>query len=117
VDKKAAKSTFDAALEIAKRIEDDHQRAPTLTRIAESQAKAGDFDAAGETSKTILVRRDVRLYNVARAMVRTGDREQFKRTLIPCSQDLNTAYQMAGLLFEVYKNQSRTLSEVIQHLI
>lgn len=118
MDKAAARSTFAAAIDIAKSIEsDDYFRSQALASIAESQAKSGDFDAAIENNETILVKRNVHLYNIARAMVQVGDREQFKRILITLAQDLYTAYKVAGLLFEAYKDQSRCLSKVIRLLI
>jgi hypothetical protein len=40
-------------------------------------------------------------YYITRSMVQAGDREQFKRILILSAQELDTAYGVAALLFDV----------------
>jgi hypothetical protein len=69
-----------------------------------------------DTSKAILVE-EVIIYTIyLRAMIRAGDREYFKRFLISYAQNLHDVYQMIGPLFEVYRDQSKPLSETIRRL-
>jgi hypothetical protein len=116
VDKDDAKRTLDAAVQSAKNIEDNSGRSQSLAKIAELQAKAGDFDAALDTSKAIIVARQSYLYYIITAMIRAGDKDHFKEILISSAQDLYTAYRMIGLLFDVYKHQSRELSTTLHRL-
>jgi hypothetical protein len=116
-ESQAEAGEFDAALHMVQSITEDYYRSEALAKIAEQQAQAGQFDAAIDTSKFILVERGVHLYYIIKAMIQAGDREVFKRILVSSAQDLLTTYKVVGLLFEVYKDQSKSLSETILRLV
>jgi hypothetical protein len=65
------------------------------------------------TAQTILTNRSEHLPAIASAFADTGNKEGFKRLLIPCAYYLDAAYQMRGLLARLYPEQATKVAEVV----
>jgi tetratricopeptide (TPR) repeat protein len=113
-ERDAARETFTAALETAQRIDKAEERANALGAIAEAQAHAGFGGQAVRTAETILTDRNKHLPKIAAALAKVGDREHFKRLLIPCAYYLDAAYEMCGLLARLYPEQATAIANIVQ---
>jgi tetratricopeptide (TPR) repeat protein len=104
---------FAAALELVRQINDEWKRSETIAMIAEEQVKAGHGQQALKTTETILTERQWRLPGVAAVFVKTGDKANFKRLLIPCAYYLDAAYRMCGHLAWMYPEKAEEIAKVV----
>jgi len=98
----------------AQTIADDWRRAGALRDIATAQAKHGCAADALRTSALILLERNEHLSDIAKAFAETGDKEHFKRLLLPCAAHLDAAYTMCGHLAQLYSPQAAGVAAVAQ---
>ncbi|MEQ9668181.1 hypothetical protein [Coleofasciculus sp. G2-EDA-02] len=77
---------------------------------------AGKGENAVKTAEKILTERNLYLPGIASWLVKTGDKENFKRLLIPCAYNVETAYQMCGLIARLYPEQAESVAKVVTDL-
>ncbi|MEQ8537592.1 MAG: AAA family ATPase [Coleofasciculus sp. D1-CHI-01] len=106
--------TLTAALQAKDKIEDKQKLIKALKAIAGIQVMAGKGEEAVKTAEKILTERKLYLPGIASWLVETGDRENFKRLLIPCAYYLHTAYQMCGCLAKLYPVQATDIAKVVK---
>ncbi|MBE9125908.1 MULTISPECIES: hypothetical protein [unclassified Coleofasciculus] len=106
--------TLTAALQAKDKIEDEQKLIQALKAIVGMQVMAGKGEEAVRTAEKILTERNLYLPGIASWLVETGDRENFKRLLIPCVYYLDTAYQMCGLLAKLYPDQATDIVKVVK---
>jgi ATP-dependent exoDNAse (exonuclease V) beta subunit len=110
---KPTAENFTAAIDTAKQIEPSYQRLEALAEIAKAQVEAKCIEQALLTAEKILINRNEHLPDIAAAFVETGDKENFKRLLIPCAYYLDAAYKMCGHLAKLYPAQATAVAEVV----
>ncbi|MEQ9669204.1 AAA family ATPase [Coleofasciculus sp. G2-EDA-02] len=103
---------FTAAIDIAQQIENFDKQALALVEIAKAQVEAKCIEQALLTAEKILMNRNEHLPNIAATSVKTGDKENFKRLLIPCAYYLDAAYKMCGHLAQLYPHQASDIHEI-----
>ncbi|MFW6097417.1 MAG: hypothetical protein ACOC9Z_05050, partial [Chloroflexota bacterium] len=104
---------LDAALETAAQIENDWQRAWALREIAKAQSKSGFGHESITTSTLIVTDQNEYLPAIAEALAEAGDKENFKRLLVPCAYYLDAAYKMCGLLAKLYPEQAKVIAAIV----
>lgn len=113
-EQEAGRTTFAAAFETVQNISEERARTTALESIAKAQVRADFGEQAVHTSEAILARRNKHLPEIADALVKSGDKENFKRLLIPCANYLAAAYRMCGLLARLYPEQASAVAEVVK---
>jgi hypothetical protein len=113
-EREAARSTFTAVLQTVQAIQQEWMHISALRAIATIQAQVGFGEQALRTAEAILTDRNEHLPEIAKALVEVGDRENFKRLLVPCAYYLDAAYRMCGLLARVYPEQASAVAEVVR---
>ncbi|MEQ9371652.1 MAG: SMEK domain-containing protein [Coleofasciculus chthonoplastes F3-SA18-01] len=109
--------TLTVALQIQDQIKEDKQKLiKALKTIAGMQAMAGKGEDAVKTAEKILTERNLYLPGIASWLVKTGDKENFKRLLIPCAYNVETAYQMCGLIARLYPEQAELVAKAVTDL-
>jgi tetratricopeptide (TPR) repeat protein/ElaB/YqjD/DUF883 family membrane-anchored ribosome-binding protein len=98
---------------LARTIEDQDEQSEALAEIASDLARLGFGDQAVETAATILRQRNSSLLKVAVVLAEVRDKENFKQLLPPCAFYLKAAYQMCGLLAQLYPEQSPEIAAVL----
>jgi hypothetical protein len=106
--------TLTAALQAKDKIEDKQKLIQALKAIAGIQVMAGKGEDAVRTAEKILTELNLYLPGIASWLVETGDRENFKRLLIPCAYYLDAAYQMCGHLAQLYPNQASDIGKIVK---
>jgi len=106
--------TLTAALQAKDKIEDKQKLIQALKAIAGIQVMAGKGEDAVRTAEKILTELNLYLPGIASWLVETGDRENFKRLLIPCAYYLDAAYQMCGHLAQLYPNQTSDIAKIVK---
>lgn len=109
----AARDAFAFALETARNIKSEEDRAATLSHVAVALVAAGCHTQAVQTAETILTSREQFLPDVAAALVEAKDKEQFKHLLIPCAHYPDAAYRMCGLLSRLYPESTNAITEMV----
>jgi tetratricopeptide (TPR) repeat protein len=112
----AARALFTAALTEARQTAWIPGRAEHQCDIAEWQAQVGLGEDAVRTAEAILTDRHQHLPEIAAALAAAGDRENFKRLLIPCAYYPEAAYRIFGLLPQVYPEQAGPLAVIAEGL-
>jgi hypothetical protein len=102
------------AVETARGIPDDWRHIEAIPAVALAQARAGFGTQSVQTTAAILTERNQHLPKIAAAFVATKDKEHFKHLLMPCAYYLDAAYQMCGLLAQLYPEQATAIIQVIQ---
>ena len=115
-EKEALLKTFDAALQAKDKIDDEKKRVESLRSIAQIQAIAGFGEQTVKTVEAILINRNQYLPKVAVFLVETGDRQNFKKLLIPCAYYLDSAYEMCEYLARLYPEQASAVAKVLSEL-
>ena len=115
-EKEARLKTFDAALQAKDKIEDEKKRVEALRAIAQIQALAGCGEQTVKTVEAIVTNRNQYLPKVAAFLVETGDRQNFKKLLIPCAFYLDSAYEMCGYLARLYPEKAEAVVKVLSEL-
>lgn len=109
--------TLTVALQIQDHIKEDKQKLiKALKTIAGMQAMAGKGEDAVKTAEKILTERNLYLPGIASWLVKTGDKENFKRLLIPCAYNVEIAYQMCGLIARLYPEQAELVAKAVTDL-
>jgi tetratricopeptide (TPR) repeat protein len=107
------------ALEILRHVDpatragDLHLRTEALLKLARMQVEAGYGAQALQTAEAILTERDVALPRLAGALAKAGDRENFKRLLVPCAYAETGALKLCGLLAQLYPSQATALTRLV----
>ncbi len=104
---------FAAAIHTAQQIENSKDRELALVEIAKAQVEAIRIEQALLTAEKILINRNQHLPDIAATFVKTGDKENFKRLLIPSAYYLDAAYQMCGHLAQLYPNQLSDIAKIV----
>jgi hypothetical protein len=115
-EKEALLKTFDAALQAKDKIDDEKKRVESLRSIAQIQAIAGFGEQTVKTVEAIIINRNQYLPKVAIFLVETGDRQNFKKLLIPCAYYLDSAYEMCEYLARLYPEQASAVAKVLSEL-
>ncbi len=115
-EKEALLKTFDAALQAKDKIDDEKKRVESLRSIAQIQAIAGFGEQTVKTVEAILINRNQYIPKVAVFLVETGDRQNFKKLLIPCAYYLDSAYEMCGYLARLYPEKAEAVVKVLSEL-
>jgi AAA ATPase domain/MalT-like TPR region len=115
-EKEALLKTFDAALQAKDKIEDEKKRVEALRAIAQIQAMAGCGEQTVKTVEAILTNRNQYVPKIAAFLVETGDKQNFKKLLIPCAYYLDSAYEMCGYLARLYPEQASAVAKVLSEL-
>lgn len=109
--------TLTVALQTKDKIIEDKQKLiKALKTIAGIQVMAGKGEDAVKTAEKILTERNLYLPGIASWLVKTGDKENFKRLLIPCAYNVETAYQMCGLIARLYSEQAALVAKAVTDL-
>jgi tetratricopeptide (TPR) repeat protein len=96
------------ALATLERIQDGSQES-ALKEIAVIQAERGLGEDAVRTAEMINKSKEVHLPEIAEALLEAGDREHFKRLLLPCAHDPESAGKMFLLLLKAYPEQAASV--------
>ncbi|MGQ4645974.1 SMEK domain-containing protein [Lyngbya aestuarii] len=107
-------STLDTAVDAKDKIEGEEKREKALKVIARIQAWAGKGEEAVRTAERFLTERNRYLPKVAEVFTETGDKQNFKRLLIPCAYYLDAAYEMCGHLAKLYPTQATDIAKVLK---
>ncbi|MEQ8995688.1 MAG: hypothetical protein RID53_04185 [Coleofasciculus sp. B1-GNL1-01] len=109
--------TLTVALQTKDKITEDKQKLiKALKTIAGIQVMAGKGEDAVKTAEKILTERNLYLPGIASWLVKTGDKENFKPLLIPCAYNVETAYQMCGLIARLYPEQAESVAKAVTDL-
>lgn len=106
----AGAGKYSDAIATAERIEDGTQES-ALKKIAIIQAERGLGEDAVRTAELIIKSKEVHLPEIAEALIGAGDREHFKRLLLPCAHDPESAGKMFLLLLKAYPRQAGRVVE------
>ncbi len=109
-------TTLDAALKAKDKIKDEQKRVETLSSVAAIQALAGKGEEAMRTVEEILSNRNIHLSGIASLLVETGDKNNFKRLLVPCAYYLDSAYNICGYLARLYPQNAQAIAKVVENL-
>ncbi|MEQ8972992.1 MAG: AAA family ATPase [Coleofasciculus sp. C1-SOL-03] len=104
---------FTAAIHTAQQIEGYYDRELALREVAKAQVENKCIEQALLTAEKILMNRNEHLPDIAATSVKTGDKENFKRLLIPCAYYLDAAYKMCGHLAQLYPNQLSDIAKIV----
>ncbi|MEP6487641.1 ATP-binding protein [Microcoleus vaginatus GB2-A3] len=115
-DREAVQETYANALRLVRQIRDDGIEARALETVAKSQAKSSFGFQAIRTTEMILINRYQHLPNVAAILAEIGDKQNFKRLLIPCAYYLDATYEMCGYLAKLYPEQASAVTKVLSEL-
>ncbi len=105
---------LDEALETARMIEEGWVKAKALREVAVAQVRAGFGSQAVQTAEKIIGDRGRHLHEIGAALAEEGDRENFKRLLIPCSFYPEASYRMCGVLVRLYPEQATAIAQIVQ---
>lgn len=114
--REAAQVTYATALNLVQGIMNDGIQAILLETIAKSQAKTNFGSQAIRTMDMVLINRNKHLPSVGAVLAETGDKENFKRLLIPCANYLDAAFEMCGFLARLYPEQAVAIAKVVNEL-
>jgi hypothetical protein len=106
----AAVGELGSALETAQKV--GLRREEVLKQLAHIQTGTGFGTHVVKKAEAILADRNGRVPELAAALVEAGDKEHFKRLLIPCAYYLDSAYRMCGLLGRLYPEQAAAVAAV-----
>jgi len=109
----AAHTAFATALSFAQTIASAEQQAYTLNAIAAFQARAGLADDALRTLELLPVKHERYWPSLAAVFAENGDKDHFKRLLLPCAGYVDAAYAMCGHLARLYPEQASAIAEVL----
>jgi len=127
----AGKKAVTFALQAVRLIEDARDKAEALKKVAVSLAETGEFDAANQTARVIELKLEQieALKEIKRVqdrisqgtgqaspLVEAGDKENFKRLLVPSPYSLDAAYRMCGLLARLYPEQAAAVAGAVRKL-
>ncbi|NJL67361.1 MAG: hypothetical protein HC894_12360 [Microcoleus sp. SM1_3_4] len=115
-EKEALLKTFDAALQAKDKIDDEKKCVESLRAIAQIQSLAGFGEQAVKTVEAIVTNRNQYLPKVAAFLVETGDKQNFKKLLIPCAYYLDSAYEMCGYLARLYPEKAKVVAKFLSEL-
>lgn len=104
---------FASAVQTARMIALEVKQAETLCKIAVQQATSGFGREAVETTALIRQHRARSLPQVAEALSKVGDRENFNNLLIPSAYYLDAALQMCALLTDLHPEQASEIAKVV----
>jgi hypothetical protein len=108
-----ARAAFGEAIAAARRIRDTYDQSGALAKIANAQVAAGQSDLAIRTAEMILDRQDSLLPELARHLLKRGDRNAMKRLLSPCAEKLAGAYRMCGVLLDAYPKAVEIIADCL----
>ncbi|MEQ9356827.1 SMEK domain-containing protein [Coleofasciculus chthonoplastes] len=108
--------TLNAVFKAKEKITDEQKRLKALWRIAQIQVMAGQVEQAFNTAEKVLINRNQLLCHIAVILVQLKDKNNFKRLLVPCAYNLETAYQMCGLIARLYPEQAESVAKVVADL-
>jgi len=114
-DTQEAKATFGAAVTAIRTAEDIEweDRSAALSCIAVAEAETGFGEQAVRT--VVATAADPIAYlATAAALAEVGDKEHFKRLLLPCADSLEAAYLICGPLARLYPDHATALSDIVR---
>ncbi|HLO48893.1 MAG TPA: hypothetical protein VK211_10805, partial [Kamptonema sp.] len=111
--REAAQDTYATSIKLVHKIKNDGIQAKLLETVAKSQAKSSFGALAIRTTDMVLINRNKHLPNIAKVMAEIGDRDNFKRLLIPSAYYLDAAYEICGHLALLYPKQAAAIAKVV----
>jgi hypothetical protein len=112
-EREAAGATIAAAHEIARNIKSVSWQSHALSVLSRLQARIGLGEDAVRTAAAIRSDRDEHWPEIAAALAKAGDREAFKRLLIPAARYPNAACKLCLLLPRLYPEQRAEVEGLI----
>jgi tetratricopeptide (TPR) repeat protein len=112
-EKNHAQKNFTQATRIAQGIEEISHASEVFGKIAVRQALAELGDEAISTSARILMNRSNHLRKIAKVLADRKDWAHFKSLLSPCSFELASAYDLCGLLAQLFSEQGENLADIV----
>jgi hypothetical protein len=97
---------LDTVLKLVAELQDEKARSEVLAEVALVQAMHGPAEQALSTCKRIFADRNAHLPAVAQKLADRGDKDNFKRMLVPCAYYLDASYAMCGLLARLYPQKA-----------
>lgn len=91
----------------------EEERSETLSEIAANLARGGFGKESLDLQQMILANRNRHLPIIASAFIEAGDRENFKRILLPCAEYLDAAYKTCGLLARLFPERANAISSIV----
>jgi telomerase protein component 1 len=104
---------FATALESAQLIVLERWLSSALKSIALAQLRGGDVQDAVRTANMERSGRLSLLCSLAEVLADTADKENFKRLLLPCADEIKAANGMCALLSRIYPQQLTALAEAV----
>jgi tetratricopeptide (TPR) repeat protein len=115
-DTEKLKKTLNDTFKAKNKIKDEQEQMKALRIIAQIQAMTGAGEQAILIAQRIGFNRNRLLSSIASILAETGDRENFKRLLIPCAYYLDATYEMCGYLARLYPKQAAKVAKVVNEL-
>jgi hypothetical protein len=104
--KRAQLGELDTVLKLVAELQDEKARSEVLAEVALVQAMHGPAEQALSTCERIFADRNAHLPAVAQKLADRGDKDNFKRMLVPCAYYLDASYAMCGLLARLYPQKA-----------
>lgn len=104
------------ALDQARHISDPFDRGRALYGMNPHPAPDGFSGEALRVAEEIQIRRHAWVAEMAGVIARVGDKENFKKLLLPASADLESAYEICGILAELYPDQAANLESAVRQI-
>ncbi|MEQ9238893.1 MAG: SMEK domain-containing protein [Coleofasciculus sp. E2-BRE-01] len=108
--------TISAALQSKDKIKNEQKQLNALWMIAQIQTMTGQVDKAFHTAEKVLINRNQLLCHIAAILVQLKDKNNFKRLLFSYAYNIETAYQMCGLIARLYPEQAESVAKAITDL-
>lgn len=104
-----------AALEQAVQIDNIYKQAKALSLLNNQPVPPGLAEAVRHVTLMIQVGHSSWLSSMAEVLVNVGDKEGFKRLLIPSPVNIDSAYSLCGLLAKLYPDHTKELLRVVHN--
>jgi len=116
-DKGRALKYINKLIGVIDKMPDEYNKLRSIAAITYSQSKIGLFSDLIQNIKNILMERDRYLSYIIYNMFKSGDKKYFKKLISECSYYISSRYATIGILFYLYKDQRKDLSDIIVDLI
>jgi hypothetical protein len=103
------------AVQAYEEIQDEKQRTESVGMLARIQALAGEYRQAISIAERSLDQKNKLLPALADIFVDTGNTDSFKELIVPCSYNLDSAYEICHALVKLYPKQSEAIAEIVKN--
>jgi hypothetical protein len=115
-DAQARVGEFNRAWQTAESIRSEECQSEAAAAISIALAKAGSYGAAADTCDNIRKGRNLHLPRVFEALVSAGDRQEWKRLLIPCAYYLDSARRVCAVLAKLHPERATGIGRAVIEL-